>query len=109
MRIISGHGNACNWIRPNTRRARRARARQAWSCVIRLTAYETATASARCLSQGVVLDGAEVAESEAPPAAAASVGDDRAPLGRYLLQSSRGPGWAAWAARSARRMPVPAR
>ncbi len=61
------------------------------------------------LEPGVVLDGAEVAESEAPPAAAGSLGDDRAPLGRYLLQSSRGTGWAAWAARSARRMPVPAR
>ena len=33
----------------------------------------------------------------------------RAPLGRYLLQSSRGPGWAARAGRSARRRPVPAR
>ena len=33
----------------------------------------------------------------------------RAPLGRYLLQSSRGPGWAARAGWSARRRPVPAR
>ena len=33
----------------------------------------------------------------------------RAPLGRYLLQSSRGPGWAARAGRSARTRPVPAR
>ena len=37
------------------------------------------------LEPGVVLDGAEVAESEAPPAAAGSLGDDPCPAGPVPL------------------------
>src|SRR6266700_4027599 len=61
------------------------------------------------LEPGVVLDGAEVAESEAPPAAAGSLKDDPCPAGPVPLAVLARSRVGRPAARPARRRPVPAR